>query len=116
VKQDIWVLYTIGTNMLDVLGLDYIDPNRTYSNDIIEIFNVLGMEAARQAIYNELADVIEFDGTYYHRSTPENSLREEKRDKMILESGYQVLHVSEYDYKNDKQKIIDKCVAFLNKK
>jgi DNA-directed RNA polymerase beta' subunit len=68
IKQDIWVLDTIGTNMLDVLGLDYIDPNRTYSNDIIEIYNVLGMEAARQAIYNELADVIEFDGTYlnYH--------------------------------------------------
>ena len=63
-KEDIWVLDTIGTNMMDVLGLDYIDPNRTYSNDIIEIYNVLGMEAARQAIYNELADVIEFDGTY----------------------------------------------------
>ena len=64
VKEDIWVLDTIGTNLLDVLGLDYIDPNRTTSNDIIEIYNVLGMEAARQAIYNELADVIEFDGTY----------------------------------------------------
>jgi DNA-directed RNA polymerase II subunit RPB1 len=64
VKEDIWVLDTIGTNMLDVLGLDYIDPNRTTSNDIIEIYEVLGMEAARQAIYNELADVIEFDGTY----------------------------------------------------
>lgn len=60
--------------------------------------------------------IIEFDGTYYHRSTPENSLREEKRDKMILESGYQVLHISEYDYKNNKQEIINKCVAFLNKK
>ena len=67
-KQEIWVLDTIGTNLLDVLGLDYIDPKRTYSNDIVEIFNVLGMEAARQSIYNELADVIEFDGTYlnYH--------------------------------------------------
>jgi len=64
VKDDIWVLDTIGTNLLDVLGLDYIDPHRTSSNDIIEIYNVLGMEAARQAIYNELADVIEFDGTY----------------------------------------------------
>jgi hypothetical protein len=60
--------------------------------------------------------IIEFDGTYYHRLTPENSLREEKRDKMILESGYEVLHVSEYDYKNDKQEIINKCIAFLNKK
>jgi intein/homing endonuclease len=63
-KKDIWVLDTIGTNMLDVLGLDYIDPNKTYSNDIIEIYNVLGMEAARQAIYNELAEVLEFDGAY----------------------------------------------------
>ena len=63
-KEDIWVLDTIGTNLLDVLGLDYIDPNRTISNDIIEIFNVLGMEAARQAIYNELAEVLEFDGAY----------------------------------------------------
>jgi DNA-directed RNA polymerase II subunit RPB1 len=63
-KQDIWVLDTIGTNLLDVLGLDYVDPNRTYSNDIVEIFDVLGIEAARQSIFNELTDVIEFDGNY----------------------------------------------------
>jgi len=67
-KQDIWVLDTIGTNILDVLSLDYVDSKRTFSNDIIEIYNVLGIEAARQTIYNELAEVIEFDGTYinYH--------------------------------------------------
>jgi DNA-directed RNA polymerase II subunit RPB1 len=63
-KQDIWVLDTIGTNLLEVLGLDYIDNSRTFSNDITEVYNVLGIEAARQVIYNELADVIEFDGTY----------------------------------------------------
>jgi DNA-directed RNA polymerase II subunit RPB1 len=67
-KQDIWVLDTIGTNLLDILGLDFIDNTRTLSNDIIEIYNVLGIEAARQAIYNELVEVVEFDGTYinYH--------------------------------------------------
>jgi len=67
-KQDIWVLDTIGTNLLDVLGLDFIDSSRTLSNDIVEIYNVLGIEAARQAIYNELVEVVEFDGTYinYH--------------------------------------------------
>lgn len=67
-QEDIWVLDTIGTNMLDILGLDYIDNTKTFSNDIVEIYNVLGIEAARQTIYNELADVIEFDGTYinYH--------------------------------------------------
>ena len=63
-KQDIWVLDTVGTNMMSVLALDNIDANRTISNDIVEVFNVLGIEAARQTIYNELVDVIEFDGTY----------------------------------------------------
>ena len=63
-KQDIWVLDTIGTNLLEVLGLDFIDNTRTLSNDIVEIYNVLGIEAARQTIYNELVDVVEFDGTY----------------------------------------------------
>jgi DNA-directed RNA polymerase II subunit RPB1 len=67
-RDDIWVLDTVGTNLIDVLGLDYIDSSRTFSNDIVEIYSVLGIEAARQAIYNELVDVIEFDGTYinYH--------------------------------------------------
>ena len=33
-----------------------------------EIYNVLGIEAMRQAIFNELSEVIEFDSTYinYH--------------------------------------------------
>ena len=68
VKQDIWVLDTIGTNLLDVLALDFIDQNRTISNNIMEIYDVLGIEAARQTIYNELMEVVEFDGTYinYH--------------------------------------------------
>ncbi len=63
-KEDIWVLDTIGTNLLAVLGLDYIDSRRTISNDIVEIFDVLGVEAARQCIYNEVAEVLEFDGSY----------------------------------------------------
>ena len=63
-KKEIWVLDTVGSNLLDVLALDFIDYTKTFSNDIIEIFNILGMEAARQAIYNELLEVIEFDSTY----------------------------------------------------
>lgn len=65
VKKDTWVLDTTGTNLLDVLALDYIDNTRTYSNDIREVFNVLGLEAARQMIYNEMSDVMEFSGGGY---------------------------------------------------
>ena len=68
VKKETWVLDTVGTNRLDILGLDYIDANRSYTNDIQEIYRVLGIEAARQAIFNEISEVIEFDSTYinYH--------------------------------------------------
>ncbi len=67
-KQDIWVLDTVGSNLLQVLGLNYIDNTRTFSNDIMEIYYTLGIEAARQAIFDELTEVVEFDGTYinYH--------------------------------------------------
>ena len=65
-RQDIWVLDTMGTNMLEVLGLDFVDPSRTISNDIMEIYNVLGVEAARQAIYNELHYVLENSYINYH--------------------------------------------------
>ena len=63
-KQDIWVLDTVGSNLLEVLGLDYVDDTKTFSNDIVEIYEVLGIEAARQTILNELMEVISFDGTY----------------------------------------------------
>jgi len=59
--------------------------------------------------------IIEFDGTYYHRLNPENNLRELKRDEMIIKSGYEILHISEKDYKSNKEDIIYKCVNFLNK-
>ena len=68
VKHETWVLDTVGTNLLDILALDYIDSYRTVTNDIQEIHKVLGIEAARQAIFNELSETIEAEGTYinYH--------------------------------------------------
>jgi len=67
-KKETWVLDTVGTNLMDILRLDYIDANRSYTNDIQEIYRVLGIEAARQSILNEISEVIEFDSTYinYH--------------------------------------------------
>jgi DNA-directed RNA polymerase II subunit RPB1 len=58
----------VGTNLLDLLSLDNIDVYRTYTNDIQETYRVLGVEAARQIIYNEFTEVIEHDGAYinYH--------------------------------------------------
>lgn len=57
--------------------------------------------------------IIEFDGTYFHRNTPENKKRETLRDFEIINSGYDVLHISEYDYKNFKDDVIKRCVDFI---
>ena len=67
IPEDIWVLDTVGSNLKEILSIDYIDTERTYSNDIQEVYRTLGIEAARQCIYNELAEAFS-DTTYinYH--------------------------------------------------
>jgi len=53
-----WVLDTSGNNLVDILGRSDIDATRSISNDINEINELFGIEAARQALYNELNGVI----------------------------------------------------------
>jgi len=62
--KDEWVLETDGTNLMTVLGVQYIDATRTISNDIVEVFVVLGIEGVRASILGELRNVISFDGSY----------------------------------------------------
>jgi len=53
------VVYSEGTNLRDILGIDYVNSTITNSNNIIEVYEVLGIEAARQALYNEIQEVLE---------------------------------------------------------
>jgi len=92
-RKDTWVLDTTGTNLMEVMGLDYIDVNRTYSNDIKEVFDVLGIEAARQIIYNEFVDVMEFSDVYinyHHLSLLCDRMTSTKNMVSIFRSG--ILH------------------------
>jgi len=68
VRKDVWIMDTTGSNLMEVLALDFIDANRTFCNDIHETYKVLGIEAARQVLYNELVEVMEFADVYinYH--------------------------------------------------
>lgn len=49
---------------MDVLSYQEVDHTRTTSNDIVEIIQVLGIEAVRAALLKELRAVISFDGSY----------------------------------------------------
>jgi DNA-directed RNA polymerase beta' subunit len=58
-----WTLNTDGSNLMDILSHDMIDQERTISNDINEIYEIFGIEAARNAIINEFMRII--DGVNY---------------------------------------------------
>jgi len=57
-----YIIITSGSNLSDVLQLEGIDVYRTTTNDINEIEKILGVEAARQAIIDEVYKVIENQG------------------------------------------------------
>ena len=61
-KGNEFLIITAGTNLKKVLELDFVDKTRTTSNNIFEIASVLGIEAARQAIINEVFKVIQNQG------------------------------------------------------
>ncbi|KAL3846076.1 hypothetical protein ACJIZ3_003479 [Penstemon smallii] len=59
-----WMLDTEGVNLLAVMCHEDVDSRRTTSNHLIEVIEVLGIEAVRKALLDELRVVISFDGSY----------------------------------------------------
>tara|TARA_B100001250_G_scaffold218704_1_gene187666 strand:- start:6436 stop:8007 length:1572 start_codon:yes stop_codon:yes gene_type:complete len=57
-----YYISTIGSNLAKVSEFAGIDRARTYTNNINEIHSYLGIEAARQAIINEMSDTLEGAG------------------------------------------------------
>ncbi|UNQ74239.1 DNA-directed RNA polymerase subunit A'' [Infirmifilum sp. NZ] len=57
-----YVILTEGSNLQAVLSIEGVDPKRTKTNNIIEIYEVLGIEAARAAIINEIKRVLDEHG------------------------------------------------------
>ena len=59
-----FVIDTVGSNLRTLLSTDDIDSTRTTSNDIQEVYAVLGIEAARNTIINEFNEVVESAKTF----------------------------------------------------
>lgn len=61
-KDEEFIIVTSGTSLHRVLTLPFVDADRTVSNDIHEVAEVLGIEAARETILREVLNVIETQG------------------------------------------------------
>ncbi|TKJ25760.1 MAG: DNA-directed RNA polymerase subunit A'' [Hadesarchaea archaeon B3_Hades] len=57
-----YVVYTEGSNFSEILTMPEVDQTRTVTNNIHEIEDVLGVEAARKAIINEAVETLDEQG------------------------------------------------------
>jgi len=63
VKRDRdYVILTAGSNLKEIMGFKGVDADKVLSNDIHEVSNILGIEAARQLVVNEINKVISSQG------------------------------------------------------
>jgi DNA-directed RNA polymerase subunit A" len=61
-EGDGYVLYTEGSNLQDALEVEGVNPHRIYTNNLREIYQVLGIEATRNAIIKEAMSVLNEQG------------------------------------------------------
>jgi len=57
-----YVLYTEGSNLQDALEVEGVNPHKLYTNNLREIYQVLGIEATRNAIIKEAMNVLNEQG------------------------------------------------------
>jgi DNA-directed RNA polymerase subunit A' len=63
VKQDEeWIIQTAGSNLAKVLSIDGVDTSRSTTNNVYEIWQTLGIEAARTALIKEITNTLEEQG------------------------------------------------------
>jgi DNA-directed RNA polymerase subunit A' len=61
-RENVFVILTAGTNLKEILNFKGIDKNRTISNDIHEVCEILGVEVARATIIKEIQKVAQSQG------------------------------------------------------
>lgn len=61
-QDDEWVIQTSGSNISKVFEIEGIDKRNIRTNNVFEIGNTLGIEAARNALINELSTTLEEQG------------------------------------------------------
>ena len=67
-KPDEWVVTTEGSNLYGLFSHPLVDKKRTLCNNMWEIYEVFGIESARQFLIEEFMDVVTSDGTFVNAS------------------------------------------------
>jgi DNA-directed RNA polymerase subunit A" len=97
-----FIIITAGSNLKAAFDNEYVEAERTTTNNVSEVCDVLGIEAARQAIINEVFKVIENQG-----------LNIDKRHMMIVAdmmcSSGSIKGVTRYGVVSEKASVLAKA-------
>lgn len=70
-RKEEWIITTEGSNLYHLFANPLIDKTRSMSNDMWEIYEIFGIEAARQFLIEEYMDIVSSDGTFVNASNVE---------------------------------------------
>ena len=93
-----WFLRTVGCNYQKVLSLGAVDTERTVSNNIWDIYETLGIEAARQSLIEEFSEIM---------GKINNAHTQILVDRMTF-AGH-VCSISRYTLKNERSSVFGKA-------
>jgi len=61
-QEEEWVIQTAGSNLAKVVAINGVDTSRVTTNNVYEIWQTLGIEAARTALVKEITNTLEEQG------------------------------------------------------
>lgn len=102
VRNDEYVLMTAGSNLREIMKLEFVDYTRTKTNDIFETWEILGIEAARQLILDEVVKVISNQGLNIN-------IRHIMLVADIMTNSGKIKGVTRYGVVSDKSSILAKA-------
>jgi DNA-directed RNA polymerase II subunit RPB1 len=94
-KNNEWIIEAFGSSFLKCCGIEGINPYRTFSNNMWDIYNILGIEACREFLIQEFLNVISADAFI-------NSRHVELLVDSMLYSGL-ITSISRYGLKASKK-------------
>ncbi len=101
-RGDEFIIITAGSNLKAAFDNEYVDSSRTTTNNVTEVAEVLGIEAARLSVVNEVFKVIENQG-----------LNIDKRHMMLvadmMTSAGDVKGITRYGVVSEKSSVLAKA-------
>jgi DNA-directed RNA polymerase subunit A' len=61
-ENEEWIIQTTGSNLGKVIAIEGVDPTRVYTNNVHEVAQVLGIEAARATLVREVMSTLDEQG------------------------------------------------------